>query len=303
MHKSLSLLPCFNHIERIDPIHLGFSHTCFKVFADNKVYFAKVILKHSIETKVLSALITSNNNISPIVIFKSEQWLIMPYISAENLLVNNQSLDSKIELSMELITKFHPLDIKLEPLKPFIIIDELTSKKNYSAEQQKYFLQIKALLKESLLFGANKSDVNIVSCHGDLNFSNVLFDSRTKQKWLIDFECSCFAPIEYDLAMFIAINNLNVNMIPMVINHYQKHHATAVIDQKLIKHYLLFCYFINGLWFFNNAELKSPTEKNKAKQLSLLAKKQWQALDNLIRIESGDSSAYMPITLQDSGFS
>ncbi len=280
LKKSLSFLPCFNHIETIEQMHQGLSHSCFKVLSDNSVFFAKNIKDKQIEANVIKELITTKNNIYPSVIFQNKQWLITPYIPAENLAASKQPIESKIELSINLMVKFHRLNITLKPLKPFVIIEQLINKKYYSVEQQKEFIQTVAMLKESLLCEKNKK--NAVCCHGDLNFSNILFNNITEQTWLIDFECSYYAAVEYDIAMFIAINNINLNLLPIITEYYQTQEATTSINKKLVKKYLMFCYFINGLWFFN----KIQNTENKTKPLLLLAKKQWQAFNKIALTEN-----------------
>ena len=55
--------------------------------------------------------------------------------------------------------------------------------------------------------------VNSVICHGDLNFGNIFYDEHKKNDVfkLIDFESLCLMPKEYDIAMMLAVNGVNIN--------------------------------------------------------------------------------------------
>ena len=84
--------------------------------------------------------------------------------------------------------------------------------------------------------------------------------------------------MEYDLAMFIAVNNIDKNQIHTIIDHYKKH-SFAEIKPSLLNHYLLFCYFINGLWYMH------AYNKTNLLKFTHLAEQQWQNIHTLdIRI-------------------
>ncbi|EFK96961.1 protein containing Aminoglycoside phosphotransferase domain [sediment metagenome] len=54
------------------------------------------------------------------------------------------------------------------------------------------------LQPESIEFSAAEN--KIIFLHGDLHLGNILYDTRLKEFWLIDFEHSKFGPVEYEFA-------------------------------------------------------------------------------------------------------
>jgi thiamine kinase-like enzyme len=127
--------------------------------------------------------------------------------------------------------------------------------------------------------------VNVV-CHGDLNFTNVLHDNDNTA-WLIDFECAQLAPPEFDLAMFIAVNNIATQDITHIIAKYCALMPTCRLNSSLLHYYLLFSHLINGLWYLSNTkpvditktehtEVESIEAENKMYGLAI---EQWSAFD------------------------
>ncbi len=261
MVHSLTSLACFNHIETIVPIVAGLSSQCYQVYADNKQFFAKQITTTN-ESAI--SIYAASQNISPKVIYHDQHWLITQFVDGENLVALSQlTLDEKIIIAIKLMAQCHQIvEIPIE-LAPKTISHELINNTHFSNLQQTELLQIANQLTSLL-----KRSENLVCCHGDLNFSNILI-TQTKNAYLVDFECTCTAAAEYDLAMFIAVNNLPKDKITTVVEHYKKH-TLVTIDLPLLNHYLLFCYFINGLWY-----MQANHKKNLAK-FTYLAKQQWQ---------------------------
>jgi thiamine kinase-like enzyme len=154
---------------------------------------------------------------------------------------------------------------------------------------------------------------NEVFCHGDANFSNVIklenstADDADFRYQLIDFECACIAPIEYELGMMMAVNEIESSKIEWLITQYatQQYHqqysrssSDTYTDNKKINHTeivdnletmislprnIITCYvtryyvlslIINGLWYFSKYQ-QCQAEKYKElanKQFSLLRK-------------------------------
>jgi thiamine kinase-like enzyme len=150
-----------------------------------------------------------------------------------------------------------------------------------------------------------------VFCHGDANFSNVIklenshsinVNSRYQ---LIDFECACIAPIEYDIAMMMAVNEIKISKVKWVVAQYseqqknqqyspcisktdrgyQQENQPVIVDNiantmdvlgntatsKVTRYYYL-SLIINGLWYLSQyQQRKLEKYKNLAnKQFSLL---------------------------------
>ena len=256
----LSKLTCFNRIDAVAPIAAGLSSQCYQVSADNKLFFTKQITSTRETTVSLHA---ASQHISPNVIFHDQSWLVTQYIDGENLALGQQSIDEKILIAIKLMVQCHQIAEKPIELAPKNITDELINNAHFSILQQTELLQVATQLTSEL-----KNTPNNVCCHGDLNFSNIIID-RTKRAYLVDFECAFTAPAEYDLAMFVAVNNIDKDQVTPIINHYQKY-SLIEVNPSLLKQYLLFCHFINGLWYM---QVYNETNLPKFKHL---ANQQWR---------------------------
>jgi len=284
---SLKNLPCFNKVGNITEIHSGLSQRCFKVNADNKHYFAKTI---SNNTEVLVSHSANDYNLSPTVIYYDDNWLISHFVDGNNLGLSALSVDKKIGYATQLMVQCHQLSCKPPELSEQDVINELIDKPYYSTEQKNTQLP----LLELILMPLNhiKKDV---CCHGDVNFTNVLMD-KTNNTWLVDYECACMAPIEFDIAMCISINNLDGNELSMFVKQYESQ-STLIVDPQLLNHYLLFCYLINALWYFNTYKEAKHLE-NKSILLKK-AKQQCLALQSSDRIEDSPLLSSLSIKLTD----
>lgn len=248
----------------------GLSSQCYRVQADNQCFFAKQIITAD---EPIFSINAAKNDLSPHVIYHDKYWLITEFIEGENLSLSQQTIKTKISIATELMAKCHQLNRQTNRLLPAHIISELLVGQPFSAQQYKslleYSLSIITPLKEAKNTAQNIGQEDVF-CHGDLNFSNILISKKNKS-YLIDFDCACIAPAEYDLAMFIAINNIDEDKIASSIKHY-KNHSSCKIDFALFKHYLQFCYFINGLWY------RQAYQQSGLLKFSQLTTQQWQHL-------------------------
>lgn len=287
---ALSALPCFTQVENISIIAPGLSQHCFKVCADNKVYFAKTI-NDTAEASVTAC--ASKLGLSPNVIYHDSDWLISNFVDASNLALSKTDTENKIEHAIKLMVQCHELKIKPSKLAVKEIINVLINNSHYSSLQQTTLLQAAEIISIPLNHNNNN-----VCCHGDLNFSNVLIN-QMQNTWLVDYECACAAPIEFDLAMFIAVNNLDYDKITIIIEQYELQ-SSVYVDLKLLNHYLLFCYFINALWYFNACHEKmhfEVTNMESKQALLKLAKKQWYALHSSLKITDSPLLSSLSIKL------
>lgn len=268
MKESLSALPCFTEVDKVLTITSGLSQSCFKVNADNKVYFAKTINDN---TEVAVTISAAKLGLSPTVIYHDSDWLINSYIDANNLALSTIATHDKINHAIKLMVQCHQLKVIPTELSSEDIITSLLNNSHYTTLQKTALLQ----LAKCIVAPLNNSK-NGVCCHGDLNFSNILIN-REQITWLVDYECACTAPIEYDLAMFIAVNNLNSNEITLIIEQYEAL-SLVKVDPLLLNAYLQFCYFINALWYFNAYHEKPQPENNTSENKQVLlnhAQQQW----------------------------
>lgn len=291
MQDTLSNLPCFTQVESINKIPSGLSQHCFKVTADNKVYFAKTI---SNDTEVSVTEYAGKSGLSPSLIYHDKHWLITNFIDANNLAQSTLKTDDKINHAMKLMVQCHQLNVKPAELSAKYIINSLINNSHYPKSQKVALSQLAELIIEPLSISRND-----VCCHGDLNFSNVLIN-QYQSAWLVDYECACIAPLEYDLAMFIAVNNLPSDEITMIIEQYEIQ-SSLYVDLQLLNHYLLFCYFINTLWYFNTYHEKVLIKETTEDKQALLkhAQKQWHAFHSLITIDDSPLLSGLGIKLTD----
>jgi thiamine kinase-like enzyme len=269
MHQ-LSTLMCFNHIETIVPIITGLSSQCYQVNADNKKFFTKKLTTSIESTLSVDAAL---ENISPKVIYHDQQWLITEFIDSNDLSSCSQPINEKISMAIKLMAKCHQLKTTSLELLPNEIAHTLINKIHFSFSQQNELKKIVNQLISSLT-----NTTHLVCCHGDLNFSNILFSSKS-EVFLVDYECACTAPAEYDIAMFIAVNNLSRDKLTTITEYYKAHSAIN-INLTLLNNYLLFCYFINSLWYVD------AYHKTDLSKFARLAKQQWKnsRLENILNL-------------------
>ena len=166
MRKSLSALPCFTHVERITTITSGLSQSCFKVFADSKVYFAKTI---SNSTEILVAKSAGYSDLGPTVIYHDDSWLVSEFIETSNLALSTLNTENKIVQTIKLMIQCHQLNTLPEQLNSKALIYSLVAKPHYSAIQQTALLAFSQLILTPI-----ENTKQGVCCHGDLNFTNMI---------------------------------------------------------------------------------------------------------------------------------
>ena len=268
MMQQLSALACFDHVEAIKPIVAGLSSQCFQVNADNKQYFAK---QSPTDNEVIVGKLAATYKISPKVLYHDQLWLICEFIDGDNLA--NLSEDEKITAAIKLMTQCHQINLestKVTELNPQQITKTLIEQSHFANKKKVALAQLANSLLSQLPNASNQ-----VVCHGDINFSNILISPKNKA-WLVDFECTCIAPREYDLAMFIAVNNIDENKISTIISQYQRLSLPIKIELKLLYSYLAFSYFINSLWYAHAYQNSNDTT------FINLQKQQWQQYISLV---------------------
>lgn len=182
-----------------------------------------------------------------------------------------------------------------------------------------------------------------VFCHGDANFSNIIETkkieeisikgstslnstninsmshimkstpgiSNTHYK-LIDFECACIAPAEYDIAMMMAVNEIDLSMLEIVSRFYVKHRLSKqhcyqslphfiktgqtthnsldsdleynVLSIKLVTRYYYMSLLINALWYFSQyRQSKEKKYKTLAQQQFIVLSKHYTSVEFIIK--------------------
>ncbi|MBB6542298.1 phosphotransferase [Thalassotalea piscium] len=243
------------HISNVIPIATGYSQDTFAVYCDkNDVYFAKYFDSENthfaaIEKEVLH--LTTDNPSTLKLLYHDVHWLVTPYLKGGNLANKVMAIDKKVTLTIEAMLSFQTtlIDSKLiSPLNFSSILSFFTHRINLSASQK---VLLKSILIDELLI----DNASYVLCHGDLNFTNVLItETQRVNPTLIDFECCCYAEIEYDLGMMIAINNLVKSTdLQVTLTNIEAYLTTKLIsiNKQRVTRYLLKSLLINGLWYLD----------------------------------------------------
>lgn len=273
----LQKLPCFTEVAQIAPITTGLSQPSYRVFADHKHYFAKYVAQQYLSDEIAIHQSTAKAQLSPAIIYQDQHWLISEFIHSTDIYQTKLPLEDKISNAVTLMVRFHQLSVPCESLDVAAIYNGLINpqKNHYSSLQLALFQQLIAAIKVSI--DATSKQVN---CHGDLNFNNILMD-ETERNWLIDFECSCKAPAEFDIAMLVAVNELPHSHITAITKQYLAVKPQNKLSLKVINHFLLFSYLINSLWYN-----KRIAEQEHGEKFAALAKTQWQKLQaQIIQME------------------
>ncbi len=298
--NELKSLPCFTDIQSIEVITEGLSQTAIKVTTTSQIFFAKKLKQATANTEIACALLCANlankyhvkqaitEQLSPQVIYHDGKWLITHFINGLPLADKNIGNHQKITIALTLMAKLHQLPITLAsqpipPLNPIAIINDLVTQLPESLSSYGNILTIisKSLSTNIESIIAQTKTGNVI-CHGDINFSNILQDNCNRA-WLIDFECAQLAPAEFELAMFIAVNNIAEKDITGLVAQYQTLVPTYKLNSSLLSHYFLYSFFINGLWYLSNIksaahiEIETTEVKNKMRGLAI---EQWSAFDS-----------------------
>jgi len=309
MVTSLYSLPCFSNIIAIERITAGLSSQCYKVITEDQAFFAKVLHCESktaeneaakseaaenkaANNEVNMARLAASGGISPQLIYNDQHWLVTQFIDGEDLSLLTKPLTEKIDIATALLAQCHRLSTKasgLISLSPNDIIASLVAQTQLNVAQRQQLqtisTQLAQRLTQPLATQSNKAQ-NQLCCHGDLNFSNVLIDNQ-QESWLLDFECAYLAPAEFDLAMLIAVNNIEFTQREAIITAYRKYNVSTEINRNLLTDYLLFSYFINGLWYLQKyqqqtaADPLSNASNSHTELFNKLALPQWQQFDTL----------------------
>jgi len=288
LKDELSSLSLFidSNIIAIDNIALGSSHLCYKVSTLTSTYFVQIIQQrvsqqafHSFDFLVHVYQL----GIAPKPLFSDQRYFITEFIEGVNLAQHAISTDDKVDITLPSLIKLHQSSFKNLPKLDFVArINELIMAAQLTAQQKRKIHPFVRLFKEnnnSLKKGL------LVPCHGDVNFANVLLNSNqpkdTVPGLLIDFEYVGLAELEFDLAMFIAINDLIAgqaveNVILKIAKQYQAlspYKLQPCVDK--ITNYLLLCFLMNGLWY------QAKAIKDSSELMSKLAIEQFEQLDCL----------------------
>jgi thiamine kinase-like enzyme len=252
----LSLLPCFvqQNIKKVFVIDSGLSQPCFRVQTDDNEYFAKQLTSDS--TELFANRLASDHGIAPTLIYAEGEWLISEFLSGELLANCKLSEDKRLAVTLSLLTQCHALPLPsnsfsvdsdkdasfkiprlaieqtlTELFQDLLPQNQLMSDTKLSLSERNSLMAISTSVLKKVTQTSNEvGQSQDVFCHGDANFSNIIKatnvpDSNTVTNanhhyQLIDFGCSSVASIEYDIAMLMAVNEIEASKTERVIAEY-----------------------------------------------------------------------------------
>ena len=156
-------------------------------------------------------------------------------------------------------------------------IEEATSLQQLNTQPTKHAqsADVKALI-DSFKVGAQKA-INVahalakdttpdelVLVHGDVNFSNVFLPKNSDSNpLLIDFEAASFAPVSYEIGMFLAINQLPLTVFEFINEKYAECNNNNELGGLCVVTCYAFCAsMVNGIWFLLQAIERSEQQHN-----------------------------------------
>lgn len=327
--KKLCQLPCFEDLKAADikVINIGLSQPCFCVSYKNSNYFAKYLNLNSVEANV--ADLTAQHGISPVLVYTGHNWLITEFLVGEGLNTSLISEDEKLGVMFALLTRCHGIDYKQRNMQThnreslntakadkLLIDDQQTTKLNIPTldifttiqhllvnitcndVMKSSLLSLISVLEKNLMMIVNTVKPIPVLCHGDANFSNAMQIKNSDKSvstlyQLIDFECACIAPREYDFAMLLAVNEIARDKIPLVNQLEIQYHNSfikaenqaEIVDNiapitpslgytsiPMVTRYYDLSTLVNYLWYF------SRFQSNKQENYKILARNQMSLL-------------------------
>ena len=142
-------------------------------------------------------------------------------------------------------------DVIRRYLKEYRIIDakyinqtntkEFANLPSYNSLKDYFSNQLNGIKKE----GHEEKSVRI---HGDLVFSNILLEVKSKQMILIDWEYSTAGSLYMDLAYFLTLNPFTKSLERQFITLYEKEGEKTINDQTLSQ-YNNMMNLMTGLWY------------------------------------------------------
>ncbi|WP_448568788.1 phosphotransferase [Thalassotalea ganghwensis] len=236
----------------IETIEQGLSHHCVKVTVASKAYFVKQYSDRSPKQLAREHFYqkhASDHGLAPKPVYADQHVIISEFIDGITLAKSGLAIEDKVSLALDSIRRFSRLSCdNTAILNVSNVISELLARH-----------QALPLTQQQLLLNAVENDINEISklasdkvlVHGDLNFTNILVGESAN--YLVDYEHTVVADIEYEVAMMLAINGLTISHSLSfwleVISAYFARYSLEISDI-MVTRYLDLCCIINALWFY-----------------------------------------------------
>lgn len=260
----------------ITAIEQGLSQHCFEIKMKQRCIIAKKFSQVTSLTKEVMVLKQlKESGLVPKLLSYSQHIMLMSKLPGKPLSILANCRE-KFEQLISTMVSFHGysqhISHQLTLFPPLLlpeILSELYEYANLTVAQKSMLNRfIQPMLKgcEYLLASSTQqqSSITHVLCHGDFNTTNVLISD--KNSYLIDFESASIMPIEYDLAMMLAVNELSKNEITEAVELYQhifddqsaecftsnneiNKANQPILTPLLVQYYYFIALSINGLWY------------------------------------------------------
>jgi thiamine kinase-like enzyme len=265
----------------------GLNQQCVELRSTTKKYIIKRFndsRSFEVERCIYNALKKSDISTQLIkaLTFQDINYLLLEKLDGQSLCMTQMSQCEKILLASQILARFHFHVLKasqkqLSTIKTLSLKDILL-KLAYSASLTRKQLDLTTdIVSHSINrlenhLGDKVGRTASVCCHGDLNFSNIIANAGNLK--VIDFEAASMMPAEYDIAMMLAVNELDESKIDVASQNYLDQYqacqdsATRIerlLDQPLIHAYYLIAILINGLWYLSKSSHSDTSPAHKTK--------------------------------------
>ncbi|KGJ98379.1 hypothetical protein ND16A_0688 [Thalassotalea sp. ND16A] len=259
--------PVLQGSSTVNVITAGYSHQCFQVSTTNGQVFLKIFNVGQEQQQLDISQLASKVGLAPQVleICPKLGYLITEFIDAPTLMSVDLGVAEKLQISAELIYQCHQMKARVTRLELSDTLNELL----LSAKLPPSSIGKLAAYSASLIQTITIDDKRLVLSHGDVNFNNILV--AVNKNYLLDWEYCYLAEPEFDLAMCLAINQIDMSLQPGFIKHYQQYlrgdgRFSHVICPEKVTRYHEYSLFINALWFVS-LDVNNVSEQQKVMQL------------------------------------
>ena len=220
----------------VKPISNGLSNRAFRFSYGKKNWMVRLpknnlkerfqTLDNSTEKRLLQSV--SKAGLTPTVIFDDESTGALVTTFLNNAITWDSSMLSQPEnlgRIAETLSSLHSINVgfRLPLFKPttlcesyFNVLKGSQDHKNrtFNIEQKNWQIELRQL---AIMYEKTFSPITL--CHHDLIAANIL---DSDQLWLVDFEYAVQAHPILDIASLIALNGLNMNQYPLILESYFK---------------------------------------------------------------------------------
>ncbi len=194
--------------------------------------------------------------------------------------------------NMEEATRLQQLNTQLTKYEQLTDVKVLIDL--FKAGAQKAINVAHALAKET------RAD-ELVLVHGDVNFANVFLPKNNDSNpLLIDFEAASFAPVSYEIGMFLAINQLPLASFDLISVIYVEHNKNNDLGcLVLVTCYAICASMVNGMWFLLQALERSEKQNDQQADYLLKAEQQFSYFSSILSRLSNATPSGLPKHLSD----